>query len=148
MTAQRIDQNMAAAAVAALPPADGLGDPEKKALRTTYRRLGAMLHNAGLAATYAFIAARSNAETGVLARAYQEAARGIRRRLSDVGLLSGDLEPRQVLEALGEMDSVQYARASAEVAALTRWLSRLADATYQVTRAGAAADEALPGQSR
>jgi CRISPR/Cas system CMR-associated protein Cmr5 small subunit len=148
MTAQRIDQNMAAAAAAALPSANGLGDAEKKALRTTYRRLGAMLHNAGLAATYAFIAARSNAETGVLARAYQEAARGIRRRLSDVGLLSGDLDPRQVLKMLGEMDPVQYARASAEAAALTRWLSRLADATYQVPRSGAAADGAQPGQSR
>jgi CRISPR/Cas system CMR-associated protein Cmr5 small subunit len=148
VTAQRIDQNMAAAAAAALPLADGLGDAQKKALRTTYRRLGAMLHNAGLAATYAFIAARSNAETGVLARAYQEAARGIRGRLSEVGLLSGDLDPRRVLEALGAMDSVQYARASAEIAALTRWLSRLADATYQVAKAGAASEDTLPGQSR
>ena len=144
MTAQRIDQNMATAAAAALPPASGLGDAEKKALRTTYRQLGAMLHNAGLAATYAFVAARSSAETGVLARAYQEAARGIRKRLSEVGLLSGDLDPRQVLEALGKMDPVQYARASAEAAALTRWLSRLADATYLVTKS----DDTQPEQAR
>jgi CRISPR/Cas system CMR-associated protein Cmr5 small subunit len=146
VSGRRIDQNMATAAAAALPPAGGLADAEKKALRSTYRRLGAMLHNAGLAATYAFVAARSNAETGVLAQAYQEAARGIRKRLSEVGLLSGDMGPRQVLEALGEMDPVQYARASAEAAALTRWLSRLADATYQVTKP--AAEDAQPEQTR
>ncbi|MGH3119534.1 MAG: type III-B CRISPR module-associated protein Cmr5 [Streptosporangiaceae bacterium] len=145
MTARRIDQNMATAAAAALPSASGLGDAEKKALRTTYRRLGAMLHNAGLAATYAFVAARSNAETGVLAQAYQEAARGIRNRLSEVGLLSGDMGPRQVLESLGTMDPVQYARAGAEAAALTRWLSRLADATYQVARS---ADDAQLERAR
>jgi len=132
VSARRIDQNMAVAAAAALPPASRLTDQEKKALRTRYRQLGAMLHTAGLAATYAFIAARSSAETGVLADAYLKAARGITKRLEDVGLLSRDLDPREVLEALGRMHVVQYSRAGAETAALTRWLSRLADATYQV----------------
>jgi len=134
VTTRRIDQNMATAAAAALPQAATLKDTEKKALRTRYRQLGAMLHSAGLAATYAFIAARSSTEKDVLADAYRQVARAIRERLAEVGLLSRDLGPREVLEALGRMSAVEYARASAEAAALTRWLSRLADATYQVER--------------
>ena len=139
MSGRRIDQDMATAAAAALPPAGGLKDAEKKALRTRYRQLGSMLQTAGLAATYAFIAARANAEAGALASAYREAASGIRGRLAEVGLLSRNMDPRQVLQAFGAMDTVQYARASAEAAALTRWLSRLADATYQETGTGTAA---------
>jgi CRISPR type III-B/RAMP module-associated protein Cmr5 len=134
VTTRRIDQNMASAAARALPKASKLKDPEKKALRTRYRQLGSMLHTAGLAATYAFIAARSSTEKGVLADAYRETAQAIRNRLDEVGLLSRDMEPREVLEALGGMSAVEYARASAEAAALTRWLSRLADATYQVEK--------------
>jgi CRISPR/Cas system CMR-associated protein Cmr5 small subunit len=90
-----------------------------------------MLHSAGLAATYAYIAARSGAETGVLAEAYRKTASGIRERLHNVGLLPADLGPQELLAALGQMNAAEYARASAEAAALTRWLSRLADATYQ-----------------
>lgn len=135
MTTRRIDQNMATAAAAALPRVDK--DQDKKALRTRYRQLGNMLHTAGLAATYAFIAARSSTEKDVLADAYRQVAQGLRTRLADVGLLTtSNLDPREVLEALGAMSAVEYARASAEAAALTRWLSRLADATYQVEQTG------------
>lgn len=89
-----------------------------------------MLHGAGLAATYAFIAAKT---TGELGESYSKVADGLRQRLISRGLLTGEsaaMEPAEVLRQLGEMDSVRYNRASAEAAALLSWLSRLADATY------------------
>jgi CRISPR/Cas system CMR-associated protein Cmr5 small subunit len=134
VSVRRIDQDMAAAAAGALPR------PVTPELRTRYRQLRVMLHTAGLAATYAFVAAKASGETGQLAQAYDQAGRGIRDRLAAVQLLAGDparLEPRQVLEQLGSMEGSDYARASAEAAALTGWLSRLADALVQ--------DERRPG---
>jgi CRISPR type III-B/RAMP module-associated protein Cmr5 len=126
MRVQRVDQDCAAAAAGLLPEES---DPQlRKELRTRYRKLSAMLHGAGLAATYAFVAARTS---GRLGESYQEVADGIRRRLAERGLLNGDSNLRNVLRQLGEMDIVTYARASAEAAALLSWLSRLADATYQ-----------------
>ena len=81
MTVHRVDQGMAVAAARSLP------DNVDKELRTRYRQLRVMLHTAGLAATYAYIA--SKAGDGVdettpdsadkLARAYRDAATGIRR---------------------------------------------------------------------
>jgi hypothetical protein len=134
VSARRIDQDMAATAAGALPR------PVTPELRTRYRQLRVMLHTAGLAATYAFVVAKAAGEAGQLARAYAEAERGIRDRLAAVQLLTGDparLGPRQVLEQLGRMEGSDYARASAEAAALTGWLSRLADALVQ--------DERRPG---
>jgi CRISPR/Cas system CMR-associated protein Cmr5 small subunit len=131
VSVRRIDQDMAAAAAGALPRHV---TPD---LRTRYRQLRVMLQTAGLAATYAFVAAKAAGETGSLARAYAEAERGIRDRLAAVQLLTGDparLGPRQVLEQLGGMEGSDYARASAEAAALTGWLSRLADALVQNDR--------------
>lgn len=129
MTGHRIDQGMAAAA------ADLLPSPVTREMRTRYRQLRQMLHSAGLAATYAFIAAKSG-ETGEsreLADAYRRAGAGLRQRLSDIGLLPADREltAAGVLESLGKMSPVEYARASAEARALAGWLSRLADAMYQ-----------------
>lgn len=89
-----------------------------------------MLRTAGLAATYAFIAAKSG-DSDRLARAYRKAGQGICDRLSRLGLLPADarqLDARAILTELGGMDAVKYARASAEAATLTDWLSRLADA--------------------
>jgi CRISPR-associated protein Cmr5 len=131
MSVRRIDQDMAAAAAGALP------DPVTPELRTRYRQLRVMLHTAGLAATYAFVASKAAGESPQLARAYAEAERGVRDRLAAVRLLTGDpsrLGPRQVLEQLGSMQGSDYARASAEAAALTGWLSRLADALVQDER--------------
>lgn len=128
MSVRRIDQDMAAAAADVLPPRV---TPE---LRTRYRQLRVMLHSAGLAATYAFIASKASGETGQLAEAYSSAARGIRARLAALTLLSGDparISARDVLGQLGAMDGSRYARASAEAAALVGWLSRLADAVVQ-----------------
>lgn len=143
MSARRIDQGMAAAAARHLP---AQVSPE---LRTRYRQLRAMLHSAGLAATYAFVAAKTRSEGGPLGRAYQQVALGMRERLEHLGLLGGkaakDVEHRQVLELLGGMPAPDYARASAEAAALATWLSRLADASYQADRAtdtGAAGEPA------
>lgn len=136
MSGRRIDQDMAAAAAGMLP------QPVTRELRTRYRQLRVMLHTAGLAATYAFVVAKARAESGLLAQAYGDAGRGIRNRLADIQLLSGDpaqLDARQVLEQFGSMDGSDYARASAEAAALTAWLSRLADALVE--------DERWPGES-
>ena len=136
MTVRRVDQGMAAAAARALP------DEVDRELRTRYRQLRAMLHTAGLAATYAFIAskARDADEDGTgngqgkLATAYRDAAAGIRARLSDLSLSPGDVRQmsvRDFMAELGGMDPVQYARAGAEASAFVGWLSRLADAAWQ-----------------
>ncbi|MGH3797666.1 MAG: type III-B CRISPR module-associated protein Cmr5 [Pseudonocardiaceae bacterium] len=129
MSVRRVDQGSAAAAAGLLP---GNIDPKlRKELRTRYRQLRAMLHGAGLAATYAFVAAKT---TGSLAESYGRVADGLCLRLTDRGLLTGDpatMRPAEVLSQLGNMDTVRYARASAEAAALLGWLSRLADASYQ-----------------
>jgi CRISPR/Cas system CMR-associated protein Cmr5 small subunit len=125
---RRIDQEMAAAASALIT-----GDVDRE-LRTRYRHLRVMLRTAGLAATYAYIAAKATGNDARLAAAYRDAATGIRQRLAEQGLISGDwraMTAQQVLAQLGGMDAIGYARASAEVAALTGWLSRLADAMYK-----------------
>lgn len=130
MSVRRIDQGMAAAAADVLPAR------VDRELRTRYKQLRIMLHTAGLAATYAYIASKSGDEGqggAALARAYRDAARGIRVRLASQGLLTGDADTMRVAEVmrqLGEMDSVRYARASTEAAAFAGWLSRLADATH------------------
>jgi CRISPR type III-B/RAMP module-associated protein Cmr5 len=122
---RRIDQTVARAA------ADLLPQTVSKELRTRYRTLNVMVRTAGLAATYAYVASKAN-DTGDLAAAYRMVCEGIRDHLERRGLkpatVSGD---REMLEYLGGMDLHDYTRASAEVAALTRWLSRLADALYQ-----------------
>jgi CRISPR-associated protein Cmr5 len=146
MTVRRVDQGMAEAAARALPAAVG------KELRTRYRQLRIMTHTAGLAATYAFIAAKAG-EQNELATAYQRAGEEIQKRLTGLGLLPGDaprMTARDVLRELGRMDPVQYARASTEAAAFTGWLARLADAMYQaeIPRAGRGGDgPAVPGGS-
>jgi CRISPR/Cas system CMR-associated protein Cmr5 small subunit len=130
MTALRVDQDMARAA------AEALSADVDRELRTRYRQLRVMLHTAGLAATYAFIAAKAKDSDGQrdrLATAYQRAGEAIRKRLAERNLFPGGAQPasaREVLAALGQMSQVQYARASAEAAALMGWLSRLADAVY------------------
>lgn len=136
MTVQRIDQEMAVAAVIALPEKVG---PE---LRTRYRQLQVMLHSAGLAASYAYIASKArDPDTSGLGAAYLAVAEGIRKRLAAKKLLKGDpddLSTPQVMRQLGELSAVDYARASAETAALVAWLSRLADAVSAEGSDGAA----------
>jgi CRISPR/Cas system CMR-associated protein Cmr5 small subunit len=124
MSIRRVDQDMAAQAAGMLPR------PVTKELRTRYRQLRVMLHTAGLAATYAFIVARASTDTGSrdLAQAYSQVAHGIRDRLTLAPADARTSDPQQVLRHLGEMESADYARASAETAALLGWLSRLADA--------------------
>jgi CRISPR/Cas system CMR-associated protein Cmr5 small subunit len=94
-----------------------------------------MLHTAGLAATYVYIASKAKDDGGgqdKLAKAYQDARNGIVRQLRSAELLEdGKTATRDVLARLGEMNAVEYARASAEVAAFISWLSRLADAEWQ-----------------
>ena len=133
MSVRRVDQDMAATAAGMLRPPGELTGADKKALRTRYRQLRIMLHTAGLAATYAFVASKAGG-SGTLERAYAEAARGIRVRLADMNVLTGSaarMDAREVLRQLGEMDGMRYARASTEATSLVSWLSRLADACYQ-----------------
>lgn len=132
---RRIDQDMATTAAGLLPQATG---DNAKELRSRFRHLPIQLHGSGLAATYAFIAARSNsASSERLTQAYRDVARQIRAHLADKGLVPESLvsaeEPgvhRAMLSALGGMDWATYARAGREVAILFSWLRRLADAVY------------------
>jgi CRISPR/Cas system CMR-associated protein Cmr5 small subunit len=121
--------------------ADALPDTVDKELRTRYRQLRVMLHTAGLAATYAFIASKAGDGDGAkLQLAYRAAAEKIRVQLCGAGLLTGDpvqLDVRDVIRQLGAMDPVHYARASAQAEAFTGWLSRLADASWQEAGGGA-----------
>lgn len=122
--ARRVDQGMAAAAASLL---DDEVSPE---LRTRYRQLRVMLHTGGLAATYAFIAAKAG-DKDDLARAYRKVGEAIGELLADMNLLPASarqLDVRAVMTELGRMDAVTYARASSEATALVSWLSRLADA--------------------
>ncbi len=130
MSVERVDQGMAAAAAEILP------QTVSKELRTRYRQLRVMMHTAGLAATYAFIAAKEGDEND-LAAAYRQVNEGIRKRLVHLGVLPSGaegLKARDVLSELGSMDMARYTRASADVAAFTGWLSRLADAVHQADR--------------
>lgn len=132
-----MDQGMAVAAVRALP------EKIDSELRTRYRHLRVMLHAAGLTATYAYMAAKAGPGDGAssgLAGAYRGAAKELRVRLAEMGLLPGDaaqMSVRDVMRELGAMDPVRYARASAEAAAFAGWLSRLADAAWQEGKRGA-----------
>jgi len=127
MTVRRIDQGMAVAAAQALPE----NFEVDKELRTRYRQLRAMLRGAGLAATYAYIVskAKTGQDANKLEKAYAAAERAIRKQIFTGGALPGNA--REVLAKLGEMNAVDYARASAEASAFVGWLSRLADAAYQ-----------------
>ncbi len=113
---RRIDQDMACVAAQFLEE-----EAPSKELRTRFRQLPVQLHNSGLAATYAFLVARSNTSG----------------RLADIGLLPEKVKTASepavhgiVLQALGEMDTTRYARATAEVSLLFSWLRRLAEAVY------------------
>ncbi|HEX9357216.1 MAG TPA: type III-B CRISPR module-associated protein Cmr5 [Streptosporangiaceae bacterium] len=126
MSVQRIDQGMATAAAELLP------EHVDKELRTRCRHLRVMLNTAGLAATYAYLAAKSGSQTS-LERAYRDVAESMRERLEDAGLLAGGrrMSHRQVLAELGAMSPARYARAGLEAATLAGWLARLADALYE-----------------
>lgn len=146
---RRIDQGMSTIAAGLLPEVTG---DNAKELRSRFRHLPIQLHGSGLAATYAFIAARSNSTSSErLTQAYRDVARQIRAHLADKGLVSESLvsgeEPgvhRAMLSALGDMDWATYARAGREVAVLFTWLRRLADAVYP-TSAKPASDRSEEG---
>jgi hypothetical protein len=92
-----------------------------------------MLHSAGLAASYAYLASKAadDPETPGLAGAYARVGQALRERLVGLHLLTGEageLGTPDVMCQLGRMDTATYARASAEAAALVSWLSRLAAA--------------------
>jgi CRISPR-associated protein Cmr5 len=94
-----------------------------------------MVRMAGLAATVAFLVAKSGRNTP-LERAYDRVATGIRERLVQAHAqdLGGPVPSNEALVArLARMSPNGYARASVEVEALAGWLSRLADARFKAT---------------
>lgn len=129
MSVTRIDQDMAALAARTLAES-GTVDRE---LRTRYRQLRVMLHSAGLAATYAYIAskAKAGADGDKLGKAYAAAERALLRRI--FAAAAAPRTARDALAALGAMNAADYARASAEASAFVGWLSRLADADWQAS---------------
>ena len=130
---RRIDQDMACVAAQFLEE-----EAPSKELRTRFRQLPVQLHNSGLAATYAVLVARSNTSgSDPLRKSYARVAQQVRARLADIGLLPEKVKTASepavhgiVLQALGEMDTTRYARATAEVSLLFSWLRRLAEAVY------------------
>ncbi|MFL1378497.1 MULTISPECIES: type III-B CRISPR module-associated protein Cmr5 [unclassified Nocardiopsis] len=137
----RVDQGMARTAAGLLPEATG---DNARELRSRFRHLPVQLHGSGLAATYAFLAARSNsASSERLTQAYGAVAQQIRTHLAEKGLVPDTLAReegpgahRTMLAVLGDMDRATYARAGREVAVLFSWLRRLADAVYPSTGQG------------
>src|SRR5690606_13267656 len=125
-----------------------VSDRSAEELRTRFRQLPAQLHTSGLAATYAFLAARSGtASSQELRDAYGRVAELIRGHLAELELVPGGLSSTPVpaahqdmFTALGQMDTVDYARASAEVARLFGWLRRIAEAVY-ADRSGGGQDD-------
>lgn len=133
MSVRRVDLGMAAEAASVLP---GEVDSE---LRTRFIQIRVMLHTAGLAATYAFIASKTK-DGGTLGAAYGKVERVLRERLRDLGVLAGDisaLSHGEVLTAIGGLDVARYARASADAEAFAGWLARLANALYEGRDEGA-----------
>lgn len=122
----RVDQAAAARAARMLPPAIG---PEHRA---RYRQFQLILRTAGLAAAYAHATARSR-DPGSTGETYARITDGIQRHLQERQLIPASPESlphRDVLQYIAAMDTSSYAQASAETAALARWLTRLADAAY------------------
>jgi CRISPR type III-B/RAMP module-associated protein Cmr5 len=134
---------MAAAAAAMLP------ERVDDRLRTRYAQLPVMVRTAGLAATFAFLVAKTG--TDDLGRAYGRVADGIRRHLTDRHLVPGAESERSnlgLLDRLANADLAHYTRASAEVEALARWLSRLAEAKHRWSGGHAEPPPGGQGQGR
>lgn len=122
---RRVDQDMAGQAAEILHGVDVTAD-----LRTRYRTLRVMAHTSGLAATYAYVASKSTGRDRDRAEAYRHVRDGIGTRMAGLGLVPrpDSTDPRAVLTALGDMDTVDYLKASSQVTDLLGWLARLADA--------------------
>lgn len=127
---RRTDQGAAVAAARVLPTTI------TPVQRRRYRTLRVMIRTSGLAATYAFIAAKAGpanpaapaADTPVAA-AYRTVLEHVTTHLTSVGLRDSAMHPVDVIAWLGNLSTDQYARASNTVSELLTWLSRLADAT-------------------
>jgi CRISPR-associated protein (Cas_Cmr5) len=99
-----------------------------------------MLRTAGLAATYAYLVAKS--DDTELGRAYQKVADGIRRHLTERSRLVRPVgSNRELIAKLAELPAADYVRAAAEVELLAGWLRRLGEAEY---RAGNPSNEPNP----
>jgi CRISPR/Cas system CMR-associated protein Cmr5 small subunit len=120
----RVDQDQARAAAMML---DGI--TVNASLRTRYRTLRVMSHTSGLAATYAYVAARAR-KNDSSADAYAKVQKGLADRLVARRWIEKKYrdDPRALLQELGEMDTVDYLAASADATALLGWLARLGDA--------------------
>lgn len=139
MSVRRADQGAALAAARALPASISA------AQRSRYRTLRVMCRTSGLAATYAFIAAKAGTATlgsaaedvetdiggggGEVAQSYRATLDQVTAHLRSVGLADNVEHPVDVVAWLGALRVDEYTRASNAVSDLLTWLSRLAEAS-------------------
>lgn len=102
-------------------------DGVRTEFRKRARALGPMLQGSGLAATAAFLRAKSSSQTS-LGRAYRATERGLAEHVyTSVGL--GQPRPPDLVVWLGENASpTTYRRASAAAREFATWLKRAAEA--------------------
>lgn len=117
---RRLDQGMAADAVRAVPPA------VSKEMLTRFRQLPVQLRTSGLAATLAFLLAKSGTQTP-LERAYGKAAEGLTKRVAERLALDPAPDPRGLLARLADLDIGDYQLAAAEAQAFAGWMRRIAE---------------------
>lgn len=130
----RVDQSMATKAIDLIPSGS---DEYAQELRSRFSHLPGQLRSSGLAATYAFLAARASTGSSQRLRdAYAAVTRTIVRRLCERDFVKLQNEPlddngpvphKTVLEQLGGMSTLYYALATREAAMLFMWMRRLSD---------------------
>jgi CRISPR/Cas system CMR-associated protein Cmr5 small subunit len=126
---RRLDQGMAVAASRALP---AVVDPDTL---TRLRQLPVLLHTAGLAATLAFLDAKSGQGTP-LEQAYQNTAAAITDRVAARLGIEPAPTPHAMLATLGGLGAVDYQLASSEAQAFAGWLRRIAEGRATPSRPG------------
>lgn len=117
---RRLDQSMAVEASRAVP------DPVSDQVRTRLRQLPVMLQTSGLAATLAFLYAKSG-DMKPLERAYRDVSQALTERVVAATGLPAGTTTSALVRALGEMSAVDYQIAGAHARAFAGWMSRIAE---------------------
>jgi CRISPR type III-B/RAMP module-associated protein Cmr5 len=117
---RRLDQGMAADAVRAVPQA------VSSEMLTRFRQLPVQLRTSGLAATLAFLLAKSGTGSP-LERAYGKAAEGLTKRVAERLALDPAPDPPGLLARLADLDIGDYQLAAAEAQAFAGWMRRIAE---------------------
>lgn len=125
----RLDQGMAVEASRAVP------DPVNDQVRTRLRQLPVMLQTSGLAATLAFLHAKSGAQSP-LEHAYRDVADALTGRVAaTIGMARTTTTP-QLVEHLGGLSGDDYVMAAAHARAFAGWLSRIAEGRPRAQHTG------------